>query len=143
MRCTYTYVGMTKDEAQRSPSALLGAASLSTGRWPFYEAVNFNHYQVRIKSMLTSRKRKSILIHLLPNLFASAMESLGTYKQGKLPIRSSHQRLFCKVPPLYLCILKTAGCPVRTSTGRLCQWCFCTSILLQLGLYRWIFQAAS
>ena len=35
------YAGMTKDEAQRSPSALLRAASLSNGRWTFYEAVNF------------------------------------------------------------------------------------------------------
>ena len=40
MRRTYTYVGMTKDKAQRSPSAVLRAASLSSGRWTFYEAVN-------------------------------------------------------------------------------------------------------
>ena len=33
------YAGMTKDEAQRSPSALLRAASLSSGRWAFYEDV--------------------------------------------------------------------------------------------------------
>ncbi len=31
---------MTKDVAQRSPSALLRAMSLSNGRWTFYEAVN-------------------------------------------------------------------------------------------------------
>jgi hypothetical protein len=30
---------VTKDEAQRSPSALLRAMSLSNGRWTFYEAV--------------------------------------------------------------------------------------------------------
>jgi hypothetical protein len=30
---------MTKDEAQRRPSALLRAVSLSNGRWTFYEAV--------------------------------------------------------------------------------------------------------
>jgi hypothetical protein len=30
---------MTKDAAQRSPSALLRAMSLSNGRWTFYEAV--------------------------------------------------------------------------------------------------------
>ena len=31
---------MTKDAAQRSPSALLRAVSMSNGRWTFYEAVN-------------------------------------------------------------------------------------------------------
>jgi hypothetical protein len=30
---------MTKDAAQRSPSALLRAVSMSNGRWTFYEAV--------------------------------------------------------------------------------------------------------
>jgi hypothetical protein len=30
---------VTKDEAQRSPSALLRAVSMSNGRWTFYEAV--------------------------------------------------------------------------------------------------------
>ena len=39
MRRTYKYVRMTKAEAQRSPSAVLRAASLSSGRWTFYEAV--------------------------------------------------------------------------------------------------------
>jgi hypothetical protein len=33
---------MTKDEAQRSPSALLRAVSISNGSWTFYEAVNIN-----------------------------------------------------------------------------------------------------
>ena len=33
------YVGMTKDESQRSPSTLLWVVSLSNGRWTFYEAV--------------------------------------------------------------------------------------------------------
>ena len=42
MRRTWKYVVMTKDEAQRSPSAMLRAASLSSGRWTFYEAVNVN-----------------------------------------------------------------------------------------------------
>jgi hypothetical protein len=31
---------MTKDVAQRSPSALLRAVSLSNGSWTFYEAIN-------------------------------------------------------------------------------------------------------
>ncbi len=39
MRRTYQYVAMTKDEAQRRPSALLRAVSLPNGRWTFYEAV--------------------------------------------------------------------------------------------------------
>ena len=33
------YVATTKNEAQRRPSALLRAVSLSNGRWAFYEAV--------------------------------------------------------------------------------------------------------
>ena len=33
------YVGMTKDESQRSPSTLLRAVSLSNGRWAFCEVV--------------------------------------------------------------------------------------------------------
>jgi len=40
MRRTYQYAAVTKDEAQRSPSALLRAVSMSNGRWTFYEAVN-------------------------------------------------------------------------------------------------------
>jgi hypothetical protein len=40
MRRTEKYGAVTKDEAQRSPSALLRAMSLSNGRWTFYEAVN-------------------------------------------------------------------------------------------------------
>jgi len=39
MRRTEKYAAVTKDEAQRSPSALLRAMSLSNGRWTFYEAV--------------------------------------------------------------------------------------------------------
>ena len=39
MRRTYQYAAVTKDEAQRSPSALLRAVSMSNGRWTFYEAV--------------------------------------------------------------------------------------------------------
>ncbi len=39
MRRTYQYAAVTKDEAQRSPSALLRAVSMSNGRWAFYEAV--------------------------------------------------------------------------------------------------------
>ena len=39
MRRTYQYAAVTKDEAQRSPSALLRAVSMSNGRWIFYEAV--------------------------------------------------------------------------------------------------------
>jgi hypothetical protein len=39
MRHTEKYGAVTKDEAQRSPSALLRAMSLSNGRWTFYEAV--------------------------------------------------------------------------------------------------------
>ena len=35
------YVGMTKDESQRSPSTLLRAVSLSNGRWTFYEVVKY------------------------------------------------------------------------------------------------------
>jgi len=31
------------DAAQRSPSALLRAVSMSNGRWTFYEAVNFGN----------------------------------------------------------------------------------------------------
>jgi len=55
MRCTYQYAAVTKDEAQRRPSALLRAVSPSTllrtvslsngmsnGRWTFYEAVIVN-----------------------------------------------------------------------------------------------------
>jgi len=38
MRRTYQYAAVTKDEAQRSPSALLRAVSMSNGRWTFYEA---------------------------------------------------------------------------------------------------------
>jgi hypothetical protein len=40
MRRTEKYAAMTKDAAQRSPSALLRAVSMSNGRWTFYEAVN-------------------------------------------------------------------------------------------------------
>jgi hypothetical protein len=43
MRRTQKYAAMMKDAAQRSPSALLRAMSLSNGRWPFYEAVNFGN----------------------------------------------------------------------------------------------------
>jgi len=39
MRRTYQYAAVTKDEAQRRPSALLRAVSMSNGRWTFYEAV--------------------------------------------------------------------------------------------------------
>jgi hypothetical protein len=42
MRRTYKYVGMAKDEAQHSPSAMLRAMSMSNGRWTFYKAVKFN-----------------------------------------------------------------------------------------------------
>ena len=38
IRRTYQYAAMTEDEAQRCPSALLRAMSLSNGRWTFYEA---------------------------------------------------------------------------------------------------------
>jgi len=41
MRRTYQYAAVTKDEAQRRPSALLRAVSMSNGRWTFYEAVIF------------------------------------------------------------------------------------------------------
>jgi hypothetical protein len=34
---------VTKDEAERSPSALLRAVSMSNGSWTFYEAVNFKN----------------------------------------------------------------------------------------------------
>ena len=40
MRRTYQYAAVTEDEAQRRPSVLLRAVSLSNGRWTFYEAVN-------------------------------------------------------------------------------------------------------
>ncbi|MFB0506392.1 MAG: hypothetical protein ACETWT_06650, partial [Thermodesulfobacteriota bacterium] len=33
------YAAMTKDAAQRSPSALLRAVSMSNGSWTFYEAI--------------------------------------------------------------------------------------------------------
>jgi hypothetical protein len=33
------YAAVTKDAAQRSPSALLRAASMSNGSWTFYEAI--------------------------------------------------------------------------------------------------------
>ncbi|UCF86209.1 MAG: hypothetical protein JSV50_11435, partial [Desulfobacteraceae bacterium] len=36
---TWKNVVMTKDEAQRSPSAMLRAVSPSSGRWTFFEAV--------------------------------------------------------------------------------------------------------
>ena len=39
MRRTYQYAAVTKNEAQRRPSALLRAVSMSNGRWTFYEAV--------------------------------------------------------------------------------------------------------
>ncbi|MFB0508344.1 MAG: hypothetical protein ACETWT_16595, partial [Thermodesulfobacteriota bacterium] len=35
------YAAMTKDAAQRSPSALLRAVSMSNGSWTFYEAIIF------------------------------------------------------------------------------------------------------
>jgi hypothetical protein len=42
---------MTKDVAQRSPSALLRAVSMSNGRWTFYEAAkNGNQKFVHICS---------------------------------------------------------------------------------------------
>jgi len=40
MRRTYSYAAMTKDEVQRSLSALLRAMSMLNGRWTFSEAVN-------------------------------------------------------------------------------------------------------
>jgi len=40
MRRTYVYAAMTEDAAQRSPSTLLRAVSLSNGRWTFYKVVN-------------------------------------------------------------------------------------------------------
>ena len=42
------YVGMTKDEAQRSPSAMLRAMSMSNGRWTFYEAVNIRQQLMQV-----------------------------------------------------------------------------------------------
>ena len=36
------YVAMTENVAQRRPSALLRAVSLSNGRWIFYEVVNID-----------------------------------------------------------------------------------------------------
>ncbi len=39
--------GMTEDEAQRSPSTLLRAVSLSNGRWIFYEVVKFSSKSLR------------------------------------------------------------------------------------------------
>ncbi len=48
MRRTHKYVAMTQDEAQRRPSTLLRAVSLSNGRWTFYEAINFELYKFPI-----------------------------------------------------------------------------------------------
>jgi hypothetical protein len=42
MRRTEKYAAVTKDEAERSLSALLKAVSISNGRWTFYEAVNLD-----------------------------------------------------------------------------------------------------
>jgi hypothetical protein len=44
MRHIYQYAAVTKDEAQRRPSVLLRAVSMSNGRWTFYEAVKSNPY---------------------------------------------------------------------------------------------------
>ncbi|MFB0506530.1 MAG: hypothetical protein ACETWT_07350, partial [Thermodesulfobacteriota bacterium] len=43
------YAAMTKDAAQRSPSALLRAVSMSNGSWTFYEAIN---HGIQIKGLL-------------------------------------------------------------------------------------------
>jgi fermentation-respiration switch protein FrsA (DUF1100 family) len=48
MRRTEKYAAMTKDAAQRSPSALLRAISLSNGRWTFYEAVKGETFALEI-----------------------------------------------------------------------------------------------
>jgi hypothetical protein len=43
MRRTEKYAAVTKEEAERSPSALLRAMSLSNGRWTFYKAVKIQN----------------------------------------------------------------------------------------------------
>jgi hypothetical protein len=49
MRRTEKYGAVTKGEAQRSPSTLLRAVSLSNGRWTFYEAVKVAWVQIRVR----------------------------------------------------------------------------------------------
>ncbi|MFB0505353.1 MAG: hypothetical protein ACETWT_01330, partial [Thermodesulfobacteriota bacterium] len=44
------YAPMTKDVAQRSPSALLRAVSMSNGSSTFYEAINFRMVENRLLS---------------------------------------------------------------------------------------------
>ena len=53
------YAAMTKDEAERSPLALLRAVSMSNGRWTFYEAVN-------IYPRLISSPRRYLAEKVLP-----------------------------------------------------------------------------
>jgi len=63
MRRTYQYAAVTKDEAQRRPSALLRAMSLPNGRWTFYEAgnlevVDFSTQAIIIESEALRRKSR-------------------------------------------------------------------------------------
>jgi len=59
MRRTEKYAAVTKDEAQRRPSALLRAGSMSNGRWTFYEAVNLGRGESH--SLAIQMKSKKIL----------------------------------------------------------------------------------
>jgi len=57
MRRTYQYAAVTKDEAQRRPSALLRAVSMSNGRWTFYEAVKARFRQLNTDTPLHVQTR--------------------------------------------------------------------------------------
>ena len=54
MKRTYGYVEITEDEAQRSPSTLLRAESLSTGRWTLHEAITIPHFHYSMGTIKTS-----------------------------------------------------------------------------------------
>jgi len=54
VRHTEKYAAVTKDEAERSPSALLMAVSMSNGRWTFYEAVKIRFYFISICGIRSS-----------------------------------------------------------------------------------------
>ncbi len=74
MRRTEKYAAMTKDAAQRRPSALLRAVSLSNGlsngRWTFYEAVNFrmvkNAFQRAKENLGSKLVRPDLYCFFLP-----------------------------------------------------------------------------
>ena len=82
MRRIYKYDGITKDEKQRSlsamlkavslsngPSAMLRAASLSSGRWTFYEAVRLEKRNKTISQSNCSGLFSQCILKLLGQIF--------------------------------------------------------------------------